>query len=167
MPPLTLLSWKPVALFFFLFPLFNGWYLAIIFKKNMVSRKHMLECSVGFLMAYWHITDVQKVSSRLNRQSSNGKKKKKAEAKETSTRLCVCVRGIFSFVGLLIFKEIHLGKEILLPPPHDIASFPMSILTCFFYDKWWPAHQTGSSGRVRDLITCNPPLHNNLIKIPK
>lgn len=61
---------------------------------------------------------------------ANGKKRKEGRSKR-SEHACA---GIFSFVGPLIFKEIHLGKEIHIPR-HDIASFPMSILTCVFVTK--------------------------------
>lgn len=42
--------------------------------------------------------------------------------------------GIFSFVGPLIFKEIHLGKETRIPPT-ILHHFPYSILTCVFVTK--------------------------------
>lgn len=83
---------------------------------------------------------------------ANGKMRREGRSKR-SDHVCVCA-GVFSCVGPLIFKEIHLGKEILLPP-HDIASLPTSLLTCVFVTK---------SGLIWDSERSYNMLHN-LIKV--
>lgn len=120
-------------------------------RKPLVSRKLMLEFGVGFVMACLMHRRCPEDIKQAQQTTANGKEEKCA---------CVCVcEGVFSFVGLLIFKEIHLGKEILLPP-HDIASFPTSLLTCVFVTK------AASSGSLSDPITWNPRPHN-WINIPE